>query len=65
MKPLTGSAETVLAGPLTWRRSPPGSGHTQSKPDDLLVGKLRCVSYDSLFVGNVLDCRYVLGAEWE
>lgn len=37
VKPLAGSAGSVLAGPLTWRRSPPGSGHTQSKPDSLLV----------------------------
>lgn len=52
VKPLADSAESALAGPSTWRRSPLGSGRTQSKPEDLLAGKLRCVSYDSLFVGE-------------
>lgn len=32
---LVGFVDSVLVGPLTCQRSPPGSGHTQSKPDNV------------------------------
>lgn len=56
VKPLAGSAGSALAGPLTWRRSPPDSGHTQSKPERLvsLANTLRMTRHSC---GNFVDCR--------